>query len=347
VARMVHFTGGFVASQELEQAKREVERSLALEPRLPEGFGALGLYFEKRHDLARAADTYAAGLRLAPNNARLLSDLAGVDYGRGQLEQALSTLRRVRELDPRSPYEAGLTSVVLESLRRFPEASAAMDRALSLDPTDPWAYGQKMVVQLDQGDLRGVEATFQAGADRLGLAEMVAHLGRQWVLQGLLPDSAQIALAQLQPSAMDNDTIDWALSLALVHDLRRDHAHAAAYADTARAVLERRLQGEPGDRLLLGSLALAYALEGRSQDSRRTSESRVLQNPIDDLAFLRVDLWSTSRACLARGDTTAAVEVLEKLVAAPSGMTKAWLKVDPTFAPLRGNSRFVRLVTGS
>jgi len=47
------------------------------------------------------------------------------------------------------------------------------------------------------------------------LAQAVANLGREYITQWILPDSARALLLRLRPSAVEGDTIDWALTLAL------------------------------------------------------------------------------------------------------------------------------------
>jgi hypothetical protein len=42
-----------------------------------------------------------------------------------------------------------------------------------------------------------------------------------------------------------------------------------------------------------------------------------------------------------------ALDLLEPLVHMPNSLSPGWLKIDPNFAPLRGNLRFERLVNGS
>jgi len=50
---------------------------------------------------------------------------------------------------------------------------------------------------------------------------------------------------------------------------------------------------------------------------------------------------------LQTGDAAGAVARLDSLLHLPGGaLTRAWLRIDPTFAPLKGNPRFELLVTG-
>jgi hypothetical protein len=44
------------------------------------------------------------------------------------------------------------------------------------------------------------------------------------------------------------------------------------------------------------------------------------------------------------GEKESAITLLEQVVAAPYPVTRAYLRVDPTWVPLRGNPRFERLV---
>lgn len=53
-----------------------------------------------------------------------------------------------------------------------------------------------------------------------------------------------------------------------------------------------------------------------------------------------------ARIYMMSGKPEMAVDVLERILHEPYFLTPAWLRIDPTFAPLRGNARFERLVAG-
>ena len=96
---------------------------------------------------------------------------------------------------------------------------------------------------------------------------------------------------------------------------------------------------------LLG-LTLAYL--GRSAEAvQRAERGAALLPTTQDAelgAYVRLIL---ARTYVLAGRQDKAMDVLTALVAVPWYVTPAWLRIDPTWALLRGNRRFQQLTTGS
>ena len=58
-------------------------------------------------------------------------------------------------------------------------------------------------------------------------------------------------------------------------------------------------------------------------------------------------LYLLARTYLLVGRPDDALGALETLVKVPYHITPGWLRVDPTWKPLKGNPRFERLITAS
>jgi tetratricopeptide (TPR) repeat protein len=162
-----------------------------------------------------------------------------------------------------------------------------------------------------------------------------------WVL-----DSAhQALLLRSPPAAFDDDRGSWGLALAETYALRGDQARARLYADSARRGAEeelRRAPNDPGVPTLLG-VALGYL--GRRAAAIREGERGVAINARDRLS-LPYSEHQLARIYLLVSDPEKALDQLELLLKTPSYLSPAWLRIDPTFASLRGNPRFERLVNG-
>jgi serine/threonine-protein kinase len=329
-----------------EAARQAAERALALAPKRPEGYLALGDYYSWVHtNPARALEQYARGQQLAPKDARLLTVAGFSEMRVGRLEDALAHLRQAEVLDPRSVLTAQFVIYALVWLRRYPEALATGQRALTLAPGDFGVIDAMMVAHLGQGDLAGARSVLRAVPRDVDPAALVAYIAMYNDLYWVLDDAQQRLLLQISPAPFGNDRSAWGLALAETHALRGDSALARAYADSARLAYEASLRDVPQNpqgRALLG-VALAYL--GRKADAIREGERAVGLKPFgEDASFGGYVQHQLVRIYLLVGEKERALDRLEPLLKTPFYLSPGLLKIDPTFAPLRGHPRFQRLV---
>ena len=173
-----------------------------------------------------------------------------------------------------------------------------------------------------------------------------------WYWQELFEGEHDAALARLETAADGWIRIKivarpTALLAALVHDLRGDHAEAAAAYGEAIRALENAVREEPADPRLYSSLGIARASVGRTDESIAAGRRAVDLFPMSKDAFYGVpQVLDLAHIYLLAGQTEAALDQLEYLSRVPSWISPAWLAVDPRWARLEGHERFEALLAG-
>jgi tetratricopeptide (TPR) repeat protein len=175
---------------------------------------------------------------------------------------------------------------------------------------------------------------------------LVAWFATYFDLFWVLNEEQQQLLLRLPPGPFNDDRLSWGLALAGTYGLRGDSARARAYGDSARIAGEAQLRDAPDDGQLnaLQGVALAYA--GRKAEAIKLGERGVALLPRSKDAYMAPYIeHQLARIYLLTGEPDKALNHLEALLKQPYYITSAWLKVDPTFDPVRRNPRFERLVT--
>jgi serine/threonine-protein kinase len=338
--------GQAFSPQLAEQSRSAAERAIALNPRLPEGYRSLGDYYRRVvADGARATAEYRRGLDIAPSNADLLRVLAYAEQNRGQWEASLEHLTRSQQLDPRSALTAQGLANTLFTLRRYPDALVAIDRALSLEPTDLATVQTKAMIHLGQGNLAEARAVLAEPPSGVDLPTFVAYMATYQDLYWALNEEQQTLLRRLSSGPFDNDIALWGLALAGEWEVKGDMKRARAYADSARIALEQQLRANPGDPQRITLLGVALAYLGRRDEAIRQGEQAVKSLPLSKDATLAPYLHhQVARSYILLGEPDKALDLLEPLLRMPYFLSPGWLKIDPTFDPIRKHPRFQRLL---
>jgi eukaryotic-like serine/threonine-protein kinase len=344
----IHYVSTPTAADDA-QALAAAQRALALAPGLAEAHLALGDYYNYlRSDGGAALQEYGQGRKLAPNNAELLKGIGLVARLQGRWDESQASLTQAQALDPRSISVARRLTYNLIRLRRYPQALESADRALALDSRAPDLYETKAMVFLAQGDLAGARRVMDGAQREVEPTTLVQWVATYFDLFWVLDDEQQKLLLRLPPGPFDDDRQTWGLALAGTWALRGDTARARAYADSARIAGEAQLRGAPDDGQLHVLLGTDLAYMGRKAEAIREGQRAVALVPIGRDAYTAPYLQhQLARIYLLVGEPEKALDMLEPLLKIPYYLSPGWLKIDPTFDPLRKNPRFKKLVEGA
>ena len=326
------------------QVREAAERARTLGPDRPEAQLALGAYYRMIDDRRQALAAFQAGIKLAPANPELLTEAALAEQALGRWDAAFPYLEKAAALDPRSANTARRIGFTLLWLRRYPEARVALDRARTLAPTNITIIQNRVMVGLAQGDLAGAREVLRASIGGVDPAALVAYFGTYWDLYWVLDDAQQQQLLTLPPAAFDDDRATWALVRAQLWHHRGNASQARAYADTARQGFEEQLRASPENAQLHSLQGLALAYLGRKPEAVAEGERGVMLG--QQATFGPYYQHLLVRIYLLGGEPEKALDQLEPLLKKPYYLSPGWLRIDPTFAPLKGNPRFERLIAG-
>src|SRR5207302_4976697 len=155
-------------------------RSLALDPNLPETHLALGYYrYYGQRDFTGGLAEFQQAEKGLPNNLDVIEAIGRIQRRLGHWEEAIVAGRRIIELDPRDINAYNTLALTYSALRRFPEALAAVDRALAWEPANTDALGVKASVFWATGNLQAVESLLASP----GTEPLVPGVG--WPVRGV------------------------------------------------------------------------------------------------------------------------------------------------------------------
>jgi TolB-like protein/DNA-binding SARP family transcriptional activator/Tfp pilus assembly protein PilF len=334
----------------LARAKRALDRAFQLQPDLPQVHLALGAYYWMCYlDYDRALREFAIAEAALPNETDLLLPRAVLRTRQGDFRKGFEDYSKASQLDPGSALIAHSYAAASDFHRAYARAESLFNRAIALSPDWNEPYFEKAGVYLRwEGSTLKARAVLER-ARAIGVTDapfLLLHSFRVDLFDRRYED----AIGHL--SSGFPEVISWhfrfiprAQLYAEVHALMQRDDLARAYYDSARISVYNRLQNQPDDPRLHRALGIAYAGLGRKQEAIEEGRKGVELLPVSKEAERGYyGEWDLARIYTMVGEYDAALDRLEYLVSIPGELTPAWLRIDPTWDPLRRHPRFQRLV---
>jgi len=310
------------------------------------------LYYGLR-DYAGALAELEIARRALPNDPRLF-ELAGyILQRRGQPEEGLQNLQRAVELNPRNFFTLQQIALSYQSLRRYAEAIAALDRALAIEPDNAETRADRALVYLFwKADTRPLHQTIDAIlAQGPGAIVRAAVIWFACALAEREPAAAERALVALgdNPCLFERGIIlNHSFGEGLLARMNKDEARAGSAFETARAQQEKIVQAQPDYGPALCVLGLIDAALGRKDLALDEGRRAIALMPLEK-DFINGSLVLQYFAITAAwaGEKDLALQQLEARVRGPvegNMLSYGILKLHPLWDPLRGDPRFEKIV---
>jgi TolB-like protein/Tfp pilus assembly protein PilF len=310
------------------------------------------LYYGLR-DYAGALAELEIARRALPNDPRLFELTGYILQRRGQQEEGLQNLRSAAELDPRNFFTLQQIALSYQSLRRYAEAIAALDRALAIVPENAETRADRgLVYLLWKADTRPLHQTIDAIlAQGPGAIVSAAVIWFVCALAERDPAAAERALVALgdNPCLFERGiSLSHSFGEGLLARMNKDEAQARTAFETARAQQEKIVQAQPEYGPALCVLGLIDAALGRKDLALDEGRRAIALMPVEkDFVNGSLVLQYFAITAAWAGEKELALQQLEARVRGPvegNMLSYGALKLLPFWDPLRGDPRFEKIV---
>ena len=327
------------------KARAAVEEALRLQPDLPEAHLALGFYhYYCERNYQPALEEFAIARKILPNSADVYLAIGAIQRRQGKWAESTANMEKAASL---SPKDAFLLINLADNYRAaddFEHADRLFDRAIEAAPNSVSARTGKAMLAVDlKGDLSEIDKQLaQIPPETASDAEGMVSRAYLLMLQRKFHDAVAI-LKQLHDTRSDDKPKEY-LEGAL-YTFANDKEHARSAFQRARSILKKTIQEGSDDasrHMMLGMVLAglgeknAAIAEGKRAMMLLPESRDALDGPKMTLALAQIYAWT--------GENDAALELLERSLTTPAGVTVSSLKLDPTWDPLRSDARFQALV---
>ena len=301
-------------------------------------------------DYDRALSELEIARRTLPNDPHIPELTGYIRRRQGRQEEAVQSLQRALELDPRNFFTLQQIALSYQYLRRYDEMAAPLDRALAIKPDDIETKVARMSIDLDwKADTRSLHRTFDSilATD----PDAIKKVADTWLTCALAERdvaAAGRALTALGENPLGNDAVLFGREFCngVIARMTSNEAKARATFTAARAEQEKIIEAQPNYGPVLCVLGLIDAGLGRKVDALREGRRAVELLPVakDSVNGAHmIEYYAMTAAWV--GDKNLACEQLAKAVQIPGTLSYGQLKLLPYWDPLRGDPRFEKIVS--
>jgi TolB-like protein/Flp pilus assembly protein TadD len=329
-----------------EKARAAAVEALHLQPNLPEAHLAMGFYYYYcERDYQAALDEFAIAKLSLPNSPEVYMAIGAIERRQGKWKESTANLQKAASLSPKDAWVLQNLADNYYATRSFEAADKIFDRAIEAAPSSFGPRAEKAKLAIDwKGDLSVMETALTqvpTGVDPDGLVTFA----RVQLL--LLQRKFSGALAVLQQSPQDASHFDKPRELfeGAIYTFLNDKEKAFSAFERARPIAEKALRESPDDAsrhvtlgLILAGLGekeLAIA-EGKRAVQLLPESQDAFDGPKMTVALAQIYAWT--------GESDQAIQLLDRSLSTPMGITVPFLKLDPMWEPLRNDPRFQALI---
>jgi TolB-like protein/class 3 adenylate cyclase/Tfp pilus assembly protein PilF len=347
----LYFLGYDHTPARLALAEAAIEAAFRLRPDAGEAHlaRAQNLYRGYLDYDAALAELEVAGQTL-PNDAGVFELRGYIQRRQGKQEEAVHSLERAIELDPRNTFTLQQIALSYHHLRRYAEEKSVLDRALAIEPND---VDTKVARAFVEFHWRGGTHPLHQTLDSIRATNPAAMEGipEAWVICALAERDAAAAENAVIAAGENPPLIDEAVNFSrpfiagVIARMTKDEQKARSAFAAARAEQEKIIQAQPNYGPPLCVLGLIDAALGRKEEALREGRRAVellpvQRDPINGIAMVKYLAMIAAWA----GEKDLACEQLAVAIHPPSRLTYGQLKLLPFWDPLRGDPCFEKIV---
>ena len=339
----------------LAQGAAAALRAQSLAPNLPETHLAVAyVRYWGHRDYESAGRELDQALRARPNDVKLLLPYSYVARRSGRWDEAIATMRRVVDLDPRNPGALEDLAITLTYVQPSGTSEPLFERSALLSPQYGSLWYDWITARIGEGKPDRIREIVHRGETALGKGFPAwfltgDHYGRQLLIATVA--DAEFRARQLAGSITSDLPSDSAAMMTMKAALAQaggDAAGATRYADAAWSIAGRLAQRDTAESNWHVWMARAALLRGRPDDAVREARRAMEMLPVsldhmdapDHLALL-------AEAHAMAGHADSALAHLKELQTIPSIWKAGALRLIPEFASLRNDPRFVKLLASA
>jgi TolB-like protein/Flp pilus assembly protein TadD len=329
-----------------EKARVAAETAIRLQPELPEAHLAMGFYYYYcERDYQGALKEFAIAKLSLPNSPEVYMAIGAIERRQGKWKESTANLERASSLSPKDAWVLQNLADNYYANKNFEAAEKIFDRAIEAAPQSLGPRAEKANLAVAwKGDLSVMEkelTQMPAGVDPDGLVTFSRV--QLLLLQRKFPDA--IALVKQSPQDVFHYDKPREFFEGAIYTFLNDKEKAVSAFKRARPIAEKALREGSNDASRhvvlgmilagLGEKELAISEGKRAVELLPESED-ALDGPKTTVALAQIYAWT--------GENDQALQILERSLSTPNGITIPFLRLDPMWDPLRSDPRFQALI---